>query len=157
MEDDPSWFQLGASGSTTDIGQVQAALRGSSSVGQEMNSAQPFVAFGVDESLAQGLGQTRQTKRIDEEATGHDHILWLDRQGKLSRTVLKVGASKISVMTARVDISYLVRACQDGHHGQSLSTKLPGLERLLSCKTLIRKQYPSVTRPYHAAITSTSQ
>jgi hypothetical protein len=90
MEDDPSWFQLAASGSTTDIGQLQAALRGSTSVG-EANSAQPFVAFGVDESLAQGLGQTRQTKRIDEEATGHDHILWLDRQGKLSRTVLKVG------------------------------------------------------------------
>lgn len=92
MEDDPSWFQLAASGSTTDIGQVQAALRGSSPAGHAMSPARPFVAFGADESLAHGVGNTRQTKRIDEEAMGHDHVLWLDRRGKLSRTVLRVGS-----------------------------------------------------------------
>ena len=93
MEDDPSWFQLAASGSATDIGQVQAELRGSTSVEQNMKPSQPLVAFGVDENLAESLGGLGRAKRVDEEATGHDHIVWFDRRGRLSRTVLKVSRS----------------------------------------------------------------
>lgn len=90
MEDDPSWFQLAASGSTTDIAQVQAALRDRTSTNDSQQPYQPFVAFGVEEALSPGLRNTRQARSKDEEAAGHDHVFWFDRRGKLSRSILKV-------------------------------------------------------------------
>lgn len=153
MEDDPSWFQLAASGSTTDIGEVQAALRDSASVMQKTTPAQPFVVFGVNESLAKGLGHTRQAKRIDEEASGHDHVMWLDRRGKLSRTVLKVSATAHSSRT-RSQVSRFLRACLDDHHGQFPWLDLSIQETSLLCETLIRSARYSVTRPRPAATTS---
>lgn len=102
MEDDPSWFQLAASGSTTDISEIQAALRGLEPVADYSQPTQPFVAFAVDEALSSALTGNRISRRKDEEATGHDHVLWFNRKGKLSRSVLKVSGSTHSVLLASV-------------------------------------------------------
>jgi hypothetical protein len=90
MEDDPSWFQLAASGSTTDIAQVQATLRDRKPANDYPQPSQPFVAFAVDEAISSPLAGSRKARSKDEEAAGHDHVFWFDRRGKLFRSILRV-------------------------------------------------------------------
>lgn len=149
MEDDPSWFQLAASGSTTDIGQVQAELRGSTSVEQKMKPMHPFVASGLDENLAESLKGPSRAKRVDEEATGHDHIFWFDRRGRLSRTVLKVSPYSSGV-TLHSHLLLYLRDCPGDRHVRSLSPKLWGPVNSLLCRTLIRSARHSASRPDHS-------
>jgi hypothetical protein len=98
MEDDPTWFQLVAAGSTLETAQIQAELRRQSSVKSSQPPCQPFVAFGVNESLSSKACKSVGLRK-DEDATGHDHVFWFNREGKLARNILKV--SLLAVLPSR--------------------------------------------------------
>lgn len=96
MEDDPTWFQLVASGSTLEVAQIQADLRRrQSSAESSPLPCQPFVAFEVNESLSQKACKSARSRR-DEDAAGHDHVFWFNSEGNLFRNMLKVSVSAVS-------------------------------------------------------------